>query len=266
MLCGMKISFSWILQVEKTLFFIYGNWRMTFFLHEYCIFPTRVSQLFFVINTRHVAEIFTLVPLSSLCINFSLSTSFFFRKTKSELEIQYEYVAWDLFLKRIAMCILFIDLLLHVKRQMCTAKKTGERQTVHRNQSSKEKPSDTNNCFGSVNTAWNRTLYTAVPIVPWQTPLQMPFTLFAPFCTPYQLAQLQQGPKPGIPSFQGLEPPGRIEPCLTEPPLLGTQSFGGCGVSEKPSSSETVSPGGHQPHEPLPVKADKSKFSNVCLQ
>lgn len=226
-----------------------------------------VFQLFFVINTRHVAEIFTLVPLSSLCINFSLST-FFFRKTKSELEIQNEYAAWDLFLKRIAMCILFIDLLLHVKRQMCTAKKTGERQTVHRNQRSNEKPSDTNNCFGSVNTAWNRTLYTAVPIVPWQTPLQMPFTLFAPFCTPYQLAQLQQGPKPGIPSFQGLESQGRIEPCLTEPPLLGPQSFGGCGVSEKTpaSSSVTVSPGGHQPHEPLPVKADKSKFSNVCLQ
>lgn len=149
---------------------------------------------------------------------------------------------------------------------MCTAKKTAERQTVHRHQTSKEKPSDTNNCFGSVNTAWNRALYTAVPFVPWQTPLQMPFTLFAPFCTPYQLAQLQQGPKPGYPSVQGLESQGRIDPCLTEPPLLvRTQSFGGCGVSEKPPtlSSNTMSPGDQQSHEPLQVKGDKGKFSNI---
>ncbi|XP_068750758.1 uncharacterized protein [Montipora capricornis] len=152
------------------------------------------------------------------------------------------------------------DLLLHVKRQIYS-KKTGERQPLNRNQASKEKPFDaTNHCLSSVNTTWNRPLYTAVPFVPWQTQLQMPFTLFAPFCTPYQLAQLPQGPMPGSQSLQGVESQGRLEPFSADSTLAGTRSSGDCGEAERPrlSSSDTLSPGDQRFLESLPVKANES--------
>ena len=86
----------------------------------------------------------------------------------------------------------------------------------------------------------------------------MPFTLFAPFCTPYQLAQLQQGPMPGVPSLQGLE-----SPCLAEPTVLGTRTSGACEEAERPplSSSQIVGSPDQHSHEPLPVKDNnESKY------
>lgn len=65
-----------------------------------------------------------------------------------------------------------------------------------------------------------------MPFVPWQAPLQMPFTLYAPFCNPYQLAQMQHGPMPVVPTIQGLGLSGQFQQGTTDPSVMGPQSYG----------------------------------------
>ncbi|KAL9958563.1 hypothetical protein ACROYT_G035592 [Oculina patagonica] len=119
------------------------------------------------------------------------------------------------------------DLLLHVKRQLYSVKKPERRRQKSHTPSAMGRPFDQPPGPASLGaTAWNPTLYTPMPLVPWQTSLQMPLTLYAPFCNAYQLAQMQQGPVGSLPSVQGLGLPGQIKQSSTSPSMMWTQSLG----------------------------------------
>lgn len=122
---------------------------------------------------------------------------------------------------------IFIDLLLHVKRQLYPAKKTLDRQQRNRVLHPKEKHFQQHQGSAALNASWNPTLYTPVPLVPWQAPLQMPFTLYAPFCNPYQLALMQQGPTISVPNVQGCATV-QFQPGPMDSSVLRTQSSGSC--------------------------------------
>ena len=83
-----------------------------------------------------------------------------------------------------------------------------------------------------------------MPFVPWQASLQMPFTLFAPFCNAYQLTQMQQGPMTGVPNVQGFGLPGQFQQGLVNPAVMGNQSFGSCEGSVKTVASSAPTPPG----------------------
>ncbi|KAJ7382763.1 hypothetical protein OS493_033049 [Desmophyllum pertusum] len=84
-----------------------------------------------------------------------------------------------------------------------------------------------------------------MPFVPWQTALQMPFALYAPFCNPYQLAQMHQGPVGSLPNFQGLGLAGQFKQSAASPSLTWAQSLGSCEAVYPPVSMRqgTVSAG-----------------------
>ena len=157
------------------------------------------------------------------------------------------------------------DLLLHVKRQLYTPKKTENRQQRSRTLPPKEKQFDQHPGSASLNAGWNSTLYTPMPFVPWQAPLQMPFTLYAPFCNPYQLAQMQHGPMPGAPNIQGLGIPRQFQQGSTDPSVIGPQSygFGGGGTKSFASAPLTQGPGSTgaiHSHEALQVETSESEL------
>ena len=106
-------------------------------------------------------------------------------------------------------------------------------------------------------------MYTPMPLVPWQASLQMPLTLFAPFCNAYQLAQMQQGQMTGVPNVQGFGLPGQFQQGLVNPAVMGNQSFGPYEGSVKTVTSLTQPGSGDiqlvNPQGDLPVQADKSE-------
>lgn len=107
-----------------------------------------------------------------------------------------------------------------------------------------------------------------MPFVPWQTSLQVPFTVYAPFCNPYQLAQTQQGPVGGFPSVQGLGLAGQFTQSPTSPSIMWTQSSVSCEGSVKSVSTsasmqhETNNAEIVSSKETLPVEADESTLSH----
>ena len=151
-----------------------------------------------------------------------------------------------------------------VKRHLYTPKKT-EQQT-NRTSPPKEKHFDQAPGFNSLNASWNPALYTPVPFVPWQAPVQVPFTLYPPFCNAYQLAQMRQGPMTGFASAQGFGSAGHFQPSPTDPSLMGAQSYesreGGAESVALPSSGQpgSKSTAVMPSPEDLPVKADESEL------
>lgn len=107
-----------------------------------------------------------------------------------------------------------------------------------------------------------------MPFVPWQTSLQVPFTLYAPFCNPYQLAQTQQGPVGGFPSVQGFGLAGQFTQSPMSPSIMWTQSSVSCEGSVKSVSTsasmqhETNNAEIVSSKETLPVEADESTLSH----
>ena len=150
------------------------------------------------------------------------------------------------------------DLLLHVKRHLYTPKKTEERQQRNRTPPSKGKHFDQLPGYTSLSASWNPTLYTPMPFVPWQAPIQMPFTLYAPFCNAYQLAQMQQGPMTGFPNAQG-----QFQQCLMGPSLIGTQSCEGVTsvASHAATQHASMSTAVYPCNETLSVEAVESELS-----
>lgn len=69
-------------------------------------------------------------------------------------------------------------------------------------------------------------MYTPMPFVPLQTPLHMPFTLYAPFYNAYQFAQMQQGSVVGLSNAQGLGFPGQFPQSPSSPIVSWAQSLG----------------------------------------
>lgn len=123
----------------------------------------------------------------------------------------------------------------------------------------------------SLGAAWNPTLCAPMQFFPWQTSLQVPFTLYAPFCNPYQLAQTQPGPVTGFPGVQGLGLAGQFTQSPTSPSMMWTQSSGVCegvvksdststSIDQETKNSETVSS-----KETLPVEAVESTLSRGHL-
>ena len=119
----------------------------------------------------------------------------------------------------------------------------------------------------SLGASWNPTLCTPMQFVPWQTSLQVPFTLYAPFCNPYQLAQTQPGPVGCFPSVQGLGLAGQFSQSPTSPSMMWTQSSGFCeGIVKSVSTStsmdrETKNSGTVSSQEKLSGEAAESTFS-----
>ena len=119
----------------------------------------------------------------------------------------------------------------------------------------------------SLGASWNPTLCTPMQFVPWQTSLQVPFTLYAPFCNPYQLAQTQPGPVGSFPSVQGLGLAGQFSQSPTSPSMMWTQSSGFCeGIVKSVSTStstdrETKNSGTVSSQETLSGEAVESTFS-----
>lgn len=103
--------------------------------------------------------------------------------------------------------------------------------------------------------------------VPWQTSLQVPFTLYAPFCNPYQLAQTQPGQVGGFPSVQGIGLAGQFSQSPTIPSMMWNQSSGFCeGIVKSVSTStsmdhETTNSGTVSSQETLPEEVAESKLS-----
>lgn len=106
-----------------------------------------------------------------------------------------------------------------------------------------------------------------MPFVPLQTSLQMPFTWYAPFCNPYQMAQMQQGPVAGVPNFQGLGLAGQLKQSSASPSLTWSQSLGSYEGNVKSVSSptsmqqETWSAGVVSSQQTLPVEAVEGELS-----
>lgn len=117
---------------------------------------------------------------------------------------------------------------------MFSAKKPERRQQKNHTPSATDKPFDQPPGTTSLGATWNPALYTPMPFVPWQTSLQMPLTLYAPFCNAYQLTQMQQGPVGGLPSVQGLGLSGQIKQNSASPSIMWTQSLGSCEGNVKP--------------------------------
>ena len=159
--------------------------------------------------------------------------------------------------------------MVHVKRQLYSTKKPEQRRQNVRTPQAKEKQLDQLPGSTSLSATWNPTLYSPMQFVPWQTSLPMPFTLYAPFCNPFQLAQTQQGPIGGFPYFQGLGLAGQFTQSPTSPSMMSTQSSGSCeGIVKSVSTSASVQ---HQTRntgivssqETLPVEATKSAFESA---
>ena len=161
-----------------------------------------------------------------------------------------------------------IDLLVHVKRQLYSTKKPEHRrQKMNRTPQATEKQFEQMTGSNSLGATWNPTLYTPMQFVPWQTSLQVPFTLYAPFCNPCQLAQTQQGPVGGFPSVQGLGLAGQFTQCPTNSSMMSNQSSESCeGIFKSvPASTsmhhETKNAGIVSSLETLPTEAVESTLS-----
>lgn len=102
-----------------------------------------------------------------------------------------------------------------------------------------------------------------MPFVPWQTALQMPFALYAPFCNPYQLAQMHRGPVGSLPNFQGLGLAGQFKQSAASPSLTWAQSLGSCEAVYPPVSMRqgTVSAGVTS----LPIAIQTEAVKSECL-
>ena len=159
------------------------------------------------------------------------------------------------------------DLLLHVKRQLYSTKKSEHRRQKNRTPQAIEKQFEQMSGSTSLGATWNPTLCTPMQFVPWQTSLQVPFTLYAPFCNPYQLAQTQPGPVGSFPSVQGLGLAGQFSQSLTSPSMMWTQSSGFCeGIVKSVSTStsmdqEAKTSGTVSSQETLSGEAVESTFS-----
>lgn len=158
--------------------------------------------------------------------------------------------------------------MVHVKRQLYSTKKPEHRRQKNRTPRATEKQFDQKSGSTSPSATWNSTLYTPMQFFPWQTSLQVPFTLYAPFGNPYQLAQTQQGPVGGFPSVRGLGLAGQFTQSPTNPSMMWTQSSGSCEGNVKSVSSstsmhhETKNAGIVSAQETLPVEAVESTLSH----
>jgi len=154
-----------------------------------------------------------------------------------------------------------------VKRQLYSTKKPEHRRQKNRTPQATEIQFDQMSGSTSLGATWNPTLYTPMQFVPWQTSLQVPFTLYAPFCNPYQLAQTQQGPVGGFPNVQGLGLAGQFTQSPANPFMMWNQSSGSCEETVKPVPAspsmhhETKNAGIAPSQETLPVEAVESTLS-----
>lgn len=157
--------------------------------------------------------------------------------------------------------------MLHVKRQLYSTKKSEHRRQKNRTPQATERQFDQLSGSTSLGATWNPTLCTPMQFVPWQTSLQVPFTLYAPFCNPYQLAQTQPGQVGGFPSVQGIGLAGQFSQSPTIPSMMWNQSSGFCeGIVKSVSTStsmdhETTNSGTVSSQETLPEEVAESKLS-----